>query len=60
MWSLGCILGEMIRGKPLFQGSSTVNQVGSVYLYTNIIYINICLIDRKDSNSSARNNRLRR
>lgn len=27
MWSLGCILGEMIRGKPLFQGSSTINQV---------------------------------
>ncbi|XP_011206273.2 extracellular signal-regulated kinase 7 [Bactrocera dorsalis] len=27
MWSLGCILGEMIRGKPLFQGSSTVNQI---------------------------------
>lgn len=27
MWSLGCILGEMIRGKPLFPGSCTVNQV---------------------------------
>ncbi|XP_059609517.1 mitogen-activated protein kinase 15 [Phlebotomus argentipes] len=27
MWSLGCVLGEMIRGKPLFPGSSTVNQV---------------------------------
>lgn len=27
MWSLGCILGEMIRQKPLFQGTSTINQV---------------------------------
>ncbi|XP_017485927.1 PREDICTED: serine/threonine-protein kinase BUR1-like [Rhagoletis zephyria] len=30
MWSLGCILGEMIRGKPLFQGSSTVNQIEKI------------------------------
>lgn len=27
MWSLGCILGEMIRGRPLFQGSCTINQI---------------------------------
>lgn len=27
MWSLGCILGEMLRGKPLFPGSSTINQI---------------------------------
>uniref|UniRef100_A0A1A9W790 Mitogen-activated protein kinase n=1 Tax=Glossina brevipalpis TaxID=37001 RepID=A0A1A9W790_9MUSC len=32
MWSLGCILGEMIRGKPLFQGSSTVNQIEKIIL----------------------------
>lgn len=30
MWSLGCILGEMIAGKPLFPGSSTVNQVEKI------------------------------
>ncbi|XP_067637279.1 extracellular signal-regulated kinase 7 [Eurosta solidaginis] len=30
MWSLGCILGEMIRGKPLFQGSSTINQIEKI------------------------------
>ncbi|KAL6260367.1 hypothetical protein P5V15_007897 [Pogonomyrmex californicus] len=27
MWSLGCIFGEMLLGKPLFPGSSTINQV---------------------------------
>ncbi|XP_046497778.1 mitogen-activated protein kinase 15 isoform X1 [Equus quagga] len=27
MWSLGCILGEMLRGKPLFPGTSTLHQL---------------------------------
>ncbi|XP_072017572.1 extracellular signal-regulated kinase 2-like isoform X2 [Amphiura filiformis] len=27
MWSVGCILGELLRGKPLFPGSSTFNQI---------------------------------
>ncbi|KAK9503677.1 hypothetical protein O3M35_010186 [Rhynocoris fuscipes] len=27
MWSVGCILAEMIRGVPLFPGNSTVNQL---------------------------------
>ncbi|ESN98807.1 hypothetical protein HELRODRAFT_66928, partial [Helobdella robusta] len=26
-WSMGCILGEMFLGKPLFPGSSTLNQL---------------------------------
>lgn len=30
MWSIGCILAEMILGKPLFPGSSTVNQVEKI------------------------------
>ena len=27
MWAMGCILGEMIKGKPLFPGSTTINQL---------------------------------
>ncbi|KAG9333147.1 hypothetical protein JZ751_013405 [Albula glossodonta] len=27
MWSVGCILGEMLLGKALFPGTSTINQV---------------------------------
>uniref|UniRef100_A0A7S2JQ84 Protein kinase domain-containing protein n=1 Tax=Haptolina brevifila TaxID=156173 RepID=A0A7S2JQ84_9EUKA len=27
MWSLGCIFGEMLGGKPVFQGTSTLNQL---------------------------------
>lgn len=27
MWSLGCILGEMLLGRALFPGSSTFNQI---------------------------------
>lgn len=27
MWACGCILGELLGGKPFFPGSSTVNQM---------------------------------
>ncbi|XP_053414456.1 mitogen-activated protein kinase 15 isoform X4 [Nycticebus coucang] len=27
MWSLGCVLGEMLRGQPLFPGTSTLHQL---------------------------------
>ncbi|XP_053347338.1 mitogen-activated protein kinase 15 [Clarias gariepinus] len=30
MWSLGCILGEMLLGKPLFPGTSTMNQIEKI------------------------------
>ncbi|XP_019409296.1 PREDICTED: mitogen-activated protein kinase 15 isoform X2 [Crocodylus porosus] len=30
MWSIGCILGEMLLGKPLFPGTSTVNQIEKI------------------------------
>jgi len=30
MWSIGCILGEMNLGKPMFPGTSTLNQIEKV------------------------------
>lgn len=27
MWSVGCIMGELLLGKPLFPGNSTMNQL---------------------------------
>ncbi|XP_037548895.1 mitogen-activated protein kinase 15 [Nematolebias whitei] len=30
MWSLGCILGEMLLGKALFPGLSTINQIEKI------------------------------
>ena len=30
MWSLGCIFAEMLRGKPLFAGTSTLNQLEKI------------------------------
>jgi mitogen-activated protein kinase 15 len=34
MWSLGCILGEMLAGKPVFPGTSTLNQLDRVMSFT--------------------------
>ena len=30
MWAVGCILGEMVHGKPIFPGNSTINQLERV------------------------------
>jgi len=30
MWSCGCILGELLSGKPIFPGSSTMNQLDRI------------------------------
>merc|ERR1711981_1403868 len=30
MWSLGCILGELLGGKPMFPGNSTMNQLDRI------------------------------
>ncbi|RYG47753.1 hypothetical protein EON67_08265, partial [archaeon] len=30
IWAIGCILGEMIVGKPIFPGNSTMNQLERV------------------------------
>ena len=30
MWSIGCILAELLLGKPVFPGTSTLNQLDRV------------------------------
>eukprot|EP00762_Andalucia_godoyi_P000659 ANDGO_05340.mRNA.1 Extracellular signal-regulated kinase 2 len=34
MWSIGCILGELIGGKPMFPGTSTMNQLDRIMAVT--------------------------
>lgn len=36
VWSLGCLLGELYLGKPIFQGSSTFNQLEKIIKITGI------------------------
>ena len=31
LWSLGCIFGEMLGGKPIFSGTSTLNQLEKIF-----------------------------
>jgi len=35
MWSIGCILAELLLGKPLFPGSSTLNQIEKIMSVIN-------------------------
>jgi len=30
MWSVGCILGELLGGKPMFPGTSTMDQLSRI------------------------------
>lgn len=30
MWSVGCIVGELITGKAIFPGTSTLNQIEKI------------------------------
>eukprot|EP00466_Bigelowiella_natans_P021160 jgi/Bigna1/92900/estExt_fgenesh1_pm.C_950001 len=34
MWSIGCILGELVGGNPMFPGDSTINQLEKVIAVT--------------------------
>ena len=34
IWSMGCMLAEMQKGKPLFPGTSTMNQLEKVLGWT--------------------------
>jgi mitogen-activated protein kinase 15 len=34
VWSFGCLLGELLTGKPMFPGHSTLNQIERVLTWT--------------------------
>lgn len=34
VWALGCLIGEMVRGKPMFPGTSTMNQLQRILNWT--------------------------
>jgi mitogen-activated protein kinase 15 len=34
IWGFGCLAAEMIKGKPLFPGTSTINQLERVVMWT--------------------------
>lgn len=34
IWSFGCLIAELFRGKPLFAGTSTLNQIERVLTWT--------------------------
>jgi len=36
MWAVGCIIGEMLLGKPLFPGTSTMNQIERILEITGL------------------------
>ena len=36
MWAVGCILAEMLHGKPVFPGTSTINQVEKITELTGL------------------------
>lgn len=36
MWAIGCIFAEMLINKPLFPGSSTINQLSKVVAFTGM------------------------
>ena len=37
MWAAGCILAELISGRPLFPGSSTMDQLELIIAYTGLL-----------------------
>jgi mitogen-activated protein kinase 15 len=36
MWSCGCILGELLTGRPIFPGKSTMNQLDLIFGLTGV------------------------
>lgn len=44
MWSVGCILAELLTLKPFFTGRSEVEQLGKIYKVIDMKLINLLLI----------------
>lgn len=46
MWSVGCILGELSDGQPLFPGESEIDQVGEPKKSIHITFwsVRTCII----------------
>lgn len=36
VWSIGCIMAEMLSGKPFFPGNSTLNQLERIVSFTGV------------------------
>mmetsp|Transcript_23897 Transcript_23897/g.32545 ORF Transcript_23897/g.32545 Transcript_23897/m.32545 type:complete len:82 (-) Transcript_23897:84-329(-) len=36
IWSFGCVIAELYLGRPLFPGSSTLNQMSRIILVTGL------------------------
>ena len=34
VWGLGCLIGEIFKGKPIFPGTSTINQMERILAWT--------------------------
>ena len=43
MWSCGCILGELLTGRPIFPGKSTMNQLDLIFNVTAVSYTHLTL-----------------
>lgn len=47
MWSVGCILGELILGKAMFPGNSTLNQIERILEVTGKPTVKVSLLSIK-------------
>lgn len=43
VWSIGCIMAEMVTKKPLFQGDSEIDQLYRIFRYLAFFFINFIL-----------------
>ena len=46
MWSIGCILGELLGGKPMFPGTSTMNQLDRIIEVTGMDFRFMSFLER--------------